>query len=181
MRVGMLEIVDQVRLLIGDPVTDQVFSNEEIQTVLDAWRTDVFYMALTSQPTIAPGGATSYLTWVAGVGWWEAFETLTDGSYNVLAAATADRQRGVWTFAASQTTGVKVTGAYYDIYNAAADLTEMWMSKLKLEFDFSADNAEYKRSQKMTALRALAIRLRGLGSDGGVRIAQMVREDVAVL
>lgn len=181
MRVGMIELVDQVRLLIGDSVDEQAFSNEEIQSFLDAWRTDVFYMALTAQPSIAPGGATSYYVWSAGYGWWEASEILTDGSYNVLSAASADRQRGVWTFAASQTTGVKITGAYYDIYNASADLVDAWAAKVKFEFDFSADNAEYKRSQKLAALKALSGRLRMLGASGGVQVAQLVRQDVAVL
>ena len=180
MRTTMGGLVDQVRLLIGDAGGDEeAFSNDELQTFLDAWRTDVFYQALASQPTIAPGGATSYLTWAAAVGWWESSEVLVDGSYNGLSATVVDRQRGRWTFAASQA-AVLITGSYYDIYNAAADVADAWVAKEKFSFDFSADNAEYKRSQKIKGLETLSSRLRGLGLGGGVRTAQMVREDVAV-
>ena len=180
MRSSMTDLVAYVRLLIADTAgASQVFSNEELQQILDNWRQDVYYQTLSYRPTIVPGGTTTYLTWAASVGWWEDSETLCDSDYAALTAASSDRQRGVWTFAATQAT-VLITGSYYDVYGAAADAVGIWASKVKLEFDFSADNAEYKRSQKLAALTTLMTTLRSLSASGGVNTAQMIREDVTV-
>ena len=120
-RSSMAALITQVRLLVGDPAgASAVFSDDELQTFLDNNATEAFYEALEAEPTIAAGGATTYLTWRHAAGWWEADEVLTDSSYNELTAASADRQRGRWTFAASQS-AVLITGTHFDVYMAAAE------------------------------------------------------------
>lgn len=174
----MAALISQVRLLIADPTgASATFSDDELQAFLDNNAVDVFYEPLTPEPTIAPGGATTYLTWRSHWGWWEASETLVDGSYNTLTAASADRQRGRWTFAAHQPT-VLIRGARYDVYLAAYEAVQAWKAKLKLSYDFSADGGDYKRSQMLAALDALGESLRTQAGDGGVVSARMERWDV---
>lgn len=177
-RASMAALIAQVRLLVSDPAgASAVFSDDELQTFLDNNAADVFYEPLTAEPTIAPGGSAQYLTWRAAAGWWEASEVLTDGSYNVLTAATADRQRGRWTFGESQS-DVLIRGARYDVYLAAAEVVDAWLAKVKLAYDFSADNGDYKRSQQVKALSELGASLRAKAGGGGVLTAQMMRSDI---
>lgn len=186
MRQGMGAVVAQIRLLVGDTdVLAPVFSDEEVQSLADGARTDVLYQRLTPLPTIAPGGATSYLTWVAAAGWWETDGALVDGGYTVLTPAASDWQRGRWTFGAHQS-DVLLSGACYDIYAAAAAVVEAWLARVKLEYDFSADGADYKRSQQINGLTALLARLRaqvGGGAGGanssasGATVGRLVRRD----
>ena len=177
-RASLSALLTQVRLPIGDPAgASAVFSDDELQLFLDNHATDVFYAPLTPEPSIAAGGVTSYLTWRADVQWWEAVETLTDSDYAALTAVTSDRQRGRWTFAASQN-AVMVTGTWFDVYLAAADAVDAWLAKVKLSYDFSADGGDFKRSQLVKSLQELATRLRSQGGGGGVITATMYRGDV---
>ena len=177
MRAAMAGIVNQMRLLIADPPgVDEVFSDDELLSFAEAHRTDAYYQPLAPLPTIAAGGATSYLEWAAeGGGWWASDTTLVDGSYNVLTPAASDWQRGVWTFATNQQS-VLVRGARYDVTGAAADAVEAWLAKLALAYDFGADGAEYKRSQQREGLQQLLTRLRG-SAGGGILSARLVRSD----
>lgn len=179
-RASMAALITQVRLLIGDPAgASATFSDDELQTFLDNNAADVFYEPLTPEPSIAAGGVTQYLTWRASMGWWEASEVLTDSSYNTLTEATSDRQRGRWTFATHQV-AVLIRGARYDIYLAGAEAVDVWLAKVKLAYDFSADGGDYKRSQQVKALQELGASLRAkAGGGGGVLTAQLVRDDVA--
>ncbi len=181
MRASMSALVTQVRLLIGDPSgAGPVFTDDELLVMLDNNSTDVLYEQLAPMPMIQPGGATEYLTWKASAGWWESGEQLLDSGYNPLTPASANRQKGLWTFAAHQN-AVLIRGSRYDVYGAAADAVDAWIAKVKLEFDFGADGGDYKRSQKLAGLKALGEVLRGRsgsGGAGGVFFAQQVRTDV---
>lgn len=177
-RASMAALITQVRLLIGDPAgASATFSDDELQSFLDNNAADVFYEPLTPEPSIAAGGATQYLTWRAGAPWWEASEVLTDGSYNVLTVATADRQRGRWTFGESQS-AVLIRGARYDVYLAGAEAVDVWLAKVKLAYDFSADGGDYKRSQQVKTLQELGASLRAKAGGGGALVAQLVRDDI---
>lgn len=178
----MNALVTQVRLLIGDPSSPEpVFTDDELLTMLDNNSTDVLYEQLAPLPTIQPGGASEYLTWRASAGWWESGETLLDSSYGALTAATVNRQKGLWTFAEHEN-AVLISGSRYDVHGAAADAMDAWIAKVKLEFDFSADGGDYKRSQKLAGLISMRDMLRaksgGGGGAGGVVTAQQVRTDV---
>lgn len=173
-RASMAWLIARMRLLIGD--TDNTFSDDDLQAFLDNHAVDVYYEPLTPEPTIAPGGATTHLTWRSAYGWWEANETLVDAQYNALTPTVADRQRGRWTFGATQQ-AVYLRGARYDIYLAAHDAVIAWIAKLKLSYDFSADGGDYKRSQMIATLERLALSLRQQSGDGGVIVAQMERWD----
>lgn len=174
----MQALVTQTRLLIGDTAgAGAVFTDDELLAMLDNNATDVLYEQLTPRPTIQPGGATEWLTWQAAAGWWESTEQLFDSGYNVLTPASANRQRGIWTFDEHQP-AVLIKGSRYDVYGAAADALDAWIGKVKLEFDFAADGGDYKRSQKLAGLLALRDSLRARSGAGGVVTATQVRTDV---
>lgn len=174
----MNALITQVRLLIGDPSgLAPVFTDDDLLMLLDNNSTDVLYEPLQAVPTIQPGGAVLNLTWRASAGWWEANEQLLDASYNVLTPASANRQRGIWTFSTHQP-AVLIRGSRYDVYAAAADAVDVWLGMVKLDYDFSADGADYKRSQKVQGLTALRDSLRSRAGNGGVVTATQVRTDV---
>lgn len=156
-RSSMNTLVDRVRLLIADTGgTGQVFSDQEIQDALDVHGSSIRYMALTEMPTIAAGGAVSYLDFYADYGNWEENAVLVDSAYNVLTPATSETHTGHWTTSTQPTLPVMISGAVYDVYAAAADLLEAWAGKVKLDFDFSTQGQAFTRSQKIKALLDMA-------------------------
>lgn len=176
MRESMGDLVARVRRLIDDPAgVNAAFSDDDLQDVLDANRTEARYARLSPVDHIEPGGQISYLQYRAQRGNWEANAELVDGRYNVLAPDTAAPLAGVWAFAAHQSEPVYITGHYYDLYSAAADALDMWAAREKGAFDFTADGLTVKRSQLVTGRQALARRYRTMtGPTCGV----LVRGDV---
>lgn len=158
-RTSMATIISRVRRLIADrDPAAQVFGDQDIQDALDAHRTHVRYQALRPEGTRPPGGGTiKFLDYYAdGFGQWEDTAQLTDGTFNLVAADTADLLTGHWSFLTSATWPIYVTGYAYDVYAAAADVLEEWASLLKLEFDFATHLSRFQRSQKAAACLTLA-------------------------
>lgn len=154
-RSTMVDLIDDVRDLIGDTAgASQVFTDDEIEDTLDESRQDNRYVPLRPVGTVAPGGAVSWLTWYGGENW-EGGVSLTDGGFNVLTAGSANYDIGKFDFSTSQTSGVLATGYTYDLYAAASSLLEMWIAKLKLAVDFSADGSSFSLSQRITNMTML--------------------------
>jgi hypothetical protein len=173
----MDELITRVRLMIGDTASvGQVFTDQEIQDVLDQNRTDVQYLQLTAIDKVAPGGAITHLEYHAPYVGWESDAELVNGSYAVLTPSASDPMRGHWEFSSDQAEPVYTSGAFYEIYAAAADLLEMWAAKVALEFDFGANEGgqSFKRSQKQQHLRAMASSYR---AKSPARTAEMTRSD----
>lgn len=153
----MAELIGRLRGLIGDPAgANQTFDDQALQDYLDRRQTVVRFAPLRAEGSPRPDGTVDYLDYYADVGDWEADEKLYDGAYNLLTPATADRLVGHWTFSVNQPPPVLITGKFYDVFGAAADVLEAWAAKEKLSFDFDADGQSFKRSQKAAALLALA-------------------------
>lgn len=156
----MADLIGRVRTLIGDPEgPDAVLDDDTIQDALDAHRTDVRYLELQGEETRAAGTYT-YHDYYAPVGDWESDEVLLDCGYAVLAPSVADRLTGHWAFIENMPPPVSIIGKTFDLYAAAADLLEAWAARTKLDFDFQADGASYKRSQRPAQLLALAAKFR---------------------
>jgi hypothetical protein len=173
----MTDLIANVRLLIGDVSgTSQVFTDDEIEDMLDTRRQDVRYEKLTPVDTIAAGGAVSWVTWYGGRHW-ESSVALVDGSYNALTAGSANYELGKFDFTTGQTNGVLATGYMYDVYGAAADLLDRWAAKLKLGVDFSADGASFSLSQRVKLITDLAKGYRGK-SISGSGMTTLTRTDV---
>lgn len=158
----MAALLSRLRRLVGDPAgASQSFSDDELQEALDSHRREARYARLTEVESIASSGTVTSKDFEAGVGNWESGAQLTDSGFNVLSSGiTADLLTGRWTFAAEPKWPLHVTGWYYDLQGAAADVLDEWAAKEKLSFDFSADGQSFKRSQKAERLLALAAECR---------------------
>lgn len=176
-RTTMADLIVDVRNLVGDASgTSQVFSDDEIEDVLDTRRQDLRYVPLKAVDTIAAGGTVSWLTWYGGSEW-ESGVSLCDASYKAITAGSANYDLGKFDFVTHQSNGVLATGYTYDIYAAAADLLEMWIAKLKLGVDFSADGSSFSLSQRVANLRTLVSRCRSM-SKAGSGMSSLTRTDV---
>ncbi len=175
-RAGMAALIARVRGLIHDPAgAGQVFDDQAIQDALDARRSDVRRLELTTAETIFPGGASETRDYYAERGPWEDDVLLQGSDYATLTPETPDLMMGHWAFAKDTPPPVYLTGKTYDVYAAAADLLEAWAAKQKLAFDFSADGAKFHRSQAVGALTELAARYR---RQQRPRMGRQIRGDV---
>ncbi len=178
-RTGMAELIEELRTLIGDASgAGATFTDAELQEFLDGNRTDWFNTPLQSIPTIEAGGVTIYKNYTASAPNWESSPVLQDYDYQTITLGTADvadLARGTWTFSSSQPPPVFVTGATYDLYGAATEALRAWIAKEKLtSFDFSADGADFKRSQRIKAMQDL---IKEYSARAQAVFIQMVRGD----
>lgn len=163
-RSGMADLIARVRQYIGDPAgANAFFTDATLQDQLDEYRRTVRYATLRPGPTLQPGSLYDYLDYFSSVGNWEADEVLTWADFSVLTPATADRLTGHWTFAnppgnaAGIYPPVRITGKFYDVWAASADLLEQWAAFLATTtYDFTADGQTFHRSQIVSAKSALA-------------------------
>jgi hypothetical protein len=157
-RATMAALLARLRRIVGDPAgASQKFSDDELQEALDSHRREARYARLREVESIAAGGTVTCKDFEAGVGNWESGAQLTDSGFNVLTTGiTEDLLTGRWAFASSPKWPIHVTGWYYDLYGAAAEVLEQWAAKEKLSFDISADGQSFKRSQKAEQLMRLA-------------------------
>lgn len=173
-RTSMANLISLVRDLIGDPAgAEQMFSDDQIERSLDVHRWEFRYLPLKPLNTVI-SGSNEYRDWYSAEQYWEGDAVLCDGAYTQLTPSSSDALHGRWSFAVHQP-AVLVSGKMYDPYGAAADLLEMWVGKVALEFDVDADGASMKRSQKQQALRALVEHYR---KQQRIITAQQVRNDI---
>lgn len=178
-RSSMAALIDRVRLLIGDPVTDTCapqFSEIQIQDALDRYREDVRYLELREEPTyqVAPLPTVWLDYYDDGRGDWEPDAVLQRYDWTVLTPATSDWLTGHWTFATSVNPPALITGKSYDVHLSAAFLAETWAGALRNSYDFHADGARFFRSQIVQNLMSLA---RDLRSKARPRMASTGRHD----
>jgi len=155
-RTTMADLITQLRLLIFDTEGgDQIFDDDELQGYLDNHQTEVRYLEMQPATTIRPGGSIEYFEYHANQPNWEGSAIVVNGSWGTLTPSSTDERRGVYSFSSSQEPPVYITGYYYDIYSAAIDALQGWMAREKLNFDFSADGASFRRSQKTSQIEQL--------------------------
>lgn len=191
LRTTMASLITKVRLLINDPSGgSQQFADTDVQDALDDWRRDVRYEQLTPAPTLSniggiaddpsqPGEAVyNWTDYYSAYQWWEQGEVLSDGHFITLTPASSDELQGHWTFALAapgQYPPVFITGRVFDLYNAAADLLEMWSATLLASIDFTSDGQSFHLSQMSAGKQRLAdlYRRRGLPAS-----AKQMRRDL---
>jgi hypothetical protein len=161
--------------MIDDPSgASQVFTDDQIQDALDARSDEARYYPTESRSSIAPGGATTYLTFDAPVGVWESGLELVDSSYAVLTPATTDLFIGRWTFATQPKMPVMITGTTHDLYGAAGDLLLNRATNESDSFDVGADGLSLTRNQKQANYQQ---RASDYHAKARVRSSQLVRTD----
>jgi len=147
-RPSMAALISKLRILAND-TTSQIFSDDQLQAILDQRAVISKSESLTPLPNILPGGTISYTEFVAVHNYFDDDAQLRDIQYNPLTPATADFSLGYFTFSASQSLPVLIYGRYYDINGAAADAWDIKAAKYADGFDFSADGASFSRSQRV--------------------------------
>lgn len=159
-RATMVDLIAQVRLLIGDPAgASQQFTDQQIQDTLDRDRQAAYGLPLDATPEPGTG---RYLRYTAPMGDWEADAALADVAGAALTPDSGNVLTGEWVFAESTLPPVYLTGQTYDCYSAAAMLLRMWAALVAREFDFQSDKQGWRRSQKREGLLALAAEYAGL-------------------
>lgn len=176
-RATMQDLIDRMRLLIGDPAgNDAYYTDEQLQERLDQRRTEYRYLSLIPLETIGQGGGVTYLEYRAArpdlfqsvlrtgraswLGDWEEDGTLFGADYGALSPSSSDWRRGAWTFSAHQPPPVTIVGRRYDLPGAGADALEAWAAGLKTEYDVKSGDQTLARGMQAGRLLELAAALR---------------------
>jgi len=158
-RQSMADLIAFVRDLINDPFPGTadcptVFTNDQIQQVLDLHRYDAYQHRLEPADDVQADGTIEWKTFY-GVPFWETDFQLQGNTFAFVTADSYDAIAGTWTFLTSQTLPIRVTGKHYDVYHAAVDLLMRWKAKLTLQYDFSTTGGSFTRSQRISNLDGL--------------------------
>jgi hypothetical protein len=172
MRPTMQYLIREVRRLIADdgPVSERVWTDEELEQFLDTYRT-IVVRALLEPSLPAP---TRF--WRARYPYWEQGARLLVSGIDV-AVLSEDSLSGEWELETETSGPVWVTGRTYDVYAAAADALEAWAAREKLAYDITLDGQSLRRSQVGERLLALAQSYRRRARP---RQAAVVRSDLEV-
>ena len=176
----MSALIQYVRDLINDPMPgegdcDSVFTNDQVQQVLDQHRFDVFQLRLQAADDIVDAsGVINWKQFYARYGFWELDYRLQLNTFAVTTADTADAISGTWSFNTSQTLPIYLTGKHYDVYAAAVDLLIRWKAKLTLQYDVNTSVGSFQRSQRIANLDGLIKSYRGRMLP---RVIKVVRKD----
>lgn len=177
-RTSMSELITHLRLLIDDPSgATALFTDQQLQDVLDQNSTLAMYEQLTPLHSIASGGVVEYKKFNAEHIYWETDTIITDADYDTLTATSVDYKAGLWTFATAQELPILVYGNWYDMMSAAADGWDLKAAIYAGRFDFSADGGTYSQSKQYDQALAIAkqFRAKSLKSNG---IVYLRRTDV---
>jgi hypothetical protein len=192
-RSGMADIISQVRQLSATGTADYTvgtatyWSDDALQTILDRVRVEIWHEPIPYVEQYTSSGSVTYTeyripwTWLEQTSGGTSIFYLQDATYAVLGTAnyTADYQYGRVSFAANQHGSVRyLTGRSYDVYEAAARVWEQKAGHVAMKYDFTADGASFKASQERTSYLEMARQMRSQSSNGGLRSARMVRDDV---
>jgi hypothetical protein len=157
--------------MIADTSGSPLLTDQQVQDKLDECRTDIWQALLTPRLTFLNPGGMQYLDYyyVPGgdprmrpVGFFEANETLINGSFVTVSPATSDEIVGHWTFSPQQLPPVMIRGRYFDIYRASADLLDYKIANLAAtSLDFTSDGQSFHLSQQIQFLQKMRDDYRG--------------------
>lgn len=163
-RTTMATLITRCRRYVGDVSSPEHFTDDEVQDAIDEYRYTVRYAMLRPGPTLEPGALYNWTDYYADRENWEDDLQLTWNDFSVLTPATSDNLTGHWTFnlaAPGQYPVVRITGKYYDLHAAAADLLEQWANALApTMYNFSSDGQSFSRFQVIQSMRDAAERHR---------------------
>lgn len=193
----MSDLIAKVRLMIADPAgANQQFSDDDIESYLDANRMDLRYEPLLIAPSLVNNNNTAsqadtiFADFYSTYGYFESDVVLQgyqDGKAWIVVTPVAMElmldqahfQFETNVFASGTAPGqlppIFLTGKSFDPFNAAADLLEMWAATLTCAYDFSVDGRSFHRSQMLQAKLTLAQQYRKRARP---KVAKMVRSDI---
>lgn len=182
-RPDMEYLIEYVRTLIDDHEIDEdgpYFSDQDIQDRLDLTRKSFYVYSLSAKQTLVAGGAKEYHDYEAHRPFWEENAILQDRDGNTLTPDDSDFLTGHWHFDDDQETcHVYITGRAYDVYSACANLIDNLVSRLRKEFNFTADGMTIQRITMVKDLKCQAESFRRMswGLSNGSQL-KLVRSDI---
>lgn len=153
-RPTMAALIARVRLLINDP-SASVFSDQNVQDVMDETRVDYKNAVLIPKPTFT-GSTIQFLDYYHALGGWEDDLVIKQYLINQVTPATSEPIAAHWTFSTTTLPPLYISGKLYDVYRSAADLLERQAAMWVLRYSVSVDGQNLQRSQAASALQALA-------------------------
>ncbi|SRR6266550_1705964 len=157
-RSTMLPLIASVRVLINDLLPSgngQIFTDQQIQDVLDEGREDITNRALTPRPTYV-GSGLQYLDYYSDLGGWEDGMVLKQYLTVVVTPSAIEPIAGHFQFSANVYPPVYITGLLHDRYRAASDLLERLAAQWVLSYSMTVDGQSLQRGQPVRALLLLA-------------------------
>lgn len=157
-RSSMSALILRVRLLINDTLAvnaGQIFTDDEIQDVMDESRIDYFNEPLLEAPTFS-GSTISYFDYLHPLGGWEDNTVLKQYLTVPVTPSISQPIAGRWTFATSTLPPIMLTSSLHDVYRASADLLDRWAAQWTLLYSVSVDGQGLQRAQVAIALQTLA-------------------------
>lgn len=171
-RSTMVALISRVRLLISDPAgASQVFSDQDVQDVLDEARVDVRNQALDATPTFS-GSTIQYLDYFSSLGGWEDGFTLKQYLITPVTATVNEPIAGHWQFATSTLPPVYISGSLHDVYRGAADLLERRAAQWMLSYNFTSDGQSFQRSQVLDNIQKVIRSYRMKQRAGAIRMSR---------
>lgn len=157
-RATMANLILSVRTLINDtlPVGNgQIFTDQQIQDVMDEGRVDLMNIPLIPKPTFS-GSTIQYLDYFSEMGGWEDGYVLKQYLTVVVTPSVLEPIPGHFQFAANTWPPVYITGLLHDRYRAAADLLERLAAQYVLRYSMTVDGQNLQIGQVTTNLQNLA-------------------------
>jgi hypothetical protein len=154
-RSSMAALITRVRDLINDPAgVSQIWTDDQIQNVMDESRFDIVNEMMVPKPTYITGQILfeNYYTPVAN---WEDDYVIKQYLYNPVTPNTLEPIAGHFGFNQTTLPPLYITGKRYDIYRAAADLLERWAAKSLQQFAFSSDGQSFQPQQVVDNINKL--------------------------
>lgn len=194
-RTTMIDLISRLRGMTQTTQDDWTsgtavfWDANQIQLVLDMYRTEVNWESLTARQQFSAGGSVYYLEYYSQYQDYESTNGGTaifyvqeaGGSVIGTASYTPDYMRGLVTFG-SDTGGSAyyLTGTSFDLNGAAAYI---WRQKAAYfattAFDFSTDNHSIKRSQLVAQALQMAEMYEGRSNEGSGQV-DLFRSDLNV-
>lgn len=158
-RTGMSDLITELRSMADAGTADYTvgstayWTDDQLQTVLDRFRTDVQREELTQRISYIGGGTIAYYEYRSRFANWESGTAALEiensiGDTQGTANYSGDYTRGVFTFAAdTKGTAYFATGRVYDLNAAAAHVWRRKAAHTAGLYSFSTDGHRFDRSQ----------------------------------
>lgn len=188
-RTGMSDLISQIRVYCNLGTSDYTlgtathWSDDQIQTILDKYRTTVVEEELLSIENSVGGGSIQYKEFHSGYGKYEqttggsAIFIIQDSTGTSIGTSnwTMDYAQGILTFSADQQGSSRyITGRSYDLNNAAADIWKIKAGAYAEAVNFSTDNMRVDRSDLIKHCFDMS---REFASKGQSKTIDMIRDD----
>lgn len=169
-RASMAALITRTRELINDLDEEAlIWTDDQIQNVLDAGRIDYRYLLLKPEPSYT-ANTLQYLDYYAPLGDWETDYTFSQWYTTAVTPSASEPIAGHFTFAENTLPPVYISGKSYDLYRAAADLLERQAAQWLMAYSMTANGQNLQRSQVAQAMQTLARQYRGQQRARSVRM-----------